>query len=386
MTYDDISLSQASSKVSIVVPVYNTQNHVEKCLNSLKNQSFKNFEVIIVDDGSTDQSLKVIEPFLEDKRFKLHRQGQNTGTFHARLAGFQLCKGEYIGTIDSDDWVAATFIETLFGIIQNDSADIAECRLWQVNENDALKKVPYSDHKSKHTLEDDIITKVIDRSIWHILANKLFKIALFKENLDFYQKIKKKVVIADDKLLSIPMFASAKHLSSTKKRLYYYKTREDSTSNNRVLEHDIRHIQDTCYVDEQLMFYLYKNNVDKRILEKFQENINQEVRLALKNCSCYKPHSDARIELYKEIISNYRYKLLEALHGSITGKQTNGTFIFDKKAEINNLISHLVFAENSFRFLLKQNYNILYKVYFPISLILRGFKSFIRKRSQRKKA
>lgn len=99
------------AKISIIVPVYNTEKFLEKCLNSLINQTLKDIEIICINDGSTDKSLQILEKFAnKDKRIQIINQ-TNSGLSVARNIGIKKAKGEYIGFVDSDDWVDLNFFE-----------------------------------------------------------------------------------------------------------------------------------------------------------------------------------------------------------------------------------------------------------------------------------
>ena len=91
-------------KFSIIVPIYNVEKYIEKCLQSIKDQTFKNFEVIMVDDGSTDNSNKIMKLFEKDKRFKSYSK-KNGGLSDARNYGIQYTTGDYLLFIDSDDYI-----------------------------------------------------------------------------------------------------------------------------------------------------------------------------------------------------------------------------------------------------------------------------------------
>ena len=91
-------------KFSIVIPVYNVEGYIEKCLNSIKIQTYSNFEVIIVNDGSPDNSEKKIKTFLKDKRFKYYKK-ENGGLSDARNYGIKYTTGDYLLFVDSDDYI-----------------------------------------------------------------------------------------------------------------------------------------------------------------------------------------------------------------------------------------------------------------------------------------
>lgn len=111
--------------ISVIVPCYNLEQYILECLNSLKTQSFKDFEVIIVDDGSMDSSRKIIRNFLESagERFCLIEKS-NGGVSSARNAGLHVSKGEYVTFVDGDDWVAVDYLNNLYKCAVNSGADL----------------------------------------------------------------------------------------------------------------------------------------------------------------------------------------------------------------------------------------------------------------------
>ena len=112
-------------KLSIIVPVYNVAEYLERCLNSLINQTLNEIEIICVNDGSTDNSLYILEKFAGlDKRIKIINQ-KNKGLSGARNTGIKLVQGEYFGFLDSDDWVDLDYFEKLYKRAKNCDADIS---------------------------------------------------------------------------------------------------------------------------------------------------------------------------------------------------------------------------------------------------------------------
>ncbi|MDR0911886.1 MAG: glycosyltransferase [Methanobrevibacter sp.] len=111
-------------KVSVIIPVYNREKYLKKCLDSVVNQTLKHIEIICVNDGSTDNSLKILEKYAnEDSRIKILNQ-ENQGQSVARNNGMLIAKGEYIGFVDSDDWIDLNFYEILFTEAKDKNADI----------------------------------------------------------------------------------------------------------------------------------------------------------------------------------------------------------------------------------------------------------------------
>lgn len=114
-------------KISIIVPVYKVEPYIHKCVDSILNQTFKDFEVILVDDGSPDNCGKICDEYAKkDERIKvIHKE--NRGLSSARNAGLDIARGEYIGFVDSDDYIESDMYEILYNVIQNNQCDIVSC-------------------------------------------------------------------------------------------------------------------------------------------------------------------------------------------------------------------------------------------------------------------
>lgn len=122
-------------EVSIIIPVYNNEAYVQKCIDSVKKQSFEDFEAIVVNDGSTDNSRSIIEALIEnDERFHLINQ-ENQGVAAARNRGLDLAKGKYLTFIDGDDYVSRDYIAHFYAFAEQGNYDMLICGLKYVTEN-----------------------------------------------------------------------------------------------------------------------------------------------------------------------------------------------------------------------------------------------------------
>lgn len=169
-------------KISIVVPVYNVEKYLTKCVDSILTQSFEDFELILVDDGSLDESGKMCDEFaLKDSRIKvIHKE--NGGLSSARNAGIDVCMGEFVGFVDSDDYIKNDMYEVLYSDICHYNADIAVCGFYHKYENKCLK----STHKyglAKGVFDNKEAFKLSFRSTGITLSsvNKLYRLELFKD-------------------------------------------------------------------------------------------------------------------------------------------------------------------------------------------------------------
>lgn len=336
------------------MPVYNSEAFLEKCLHSLVSQKLQEIEIVIVNDGSTDNSDLIIQNFLRvDKRIKYINFPENRGTFYARMTGFLSSKGTFIGTVDSDDWVDETTFIKMYDLAVKENIDIVECRLWSVDSNFQRRTLSWADHRFHNFIGINILTNVLNRNIWHIAANKIFHRKLLEMNIEFYKSVNDKIVVADDKLITLPMFFYAESYKLIKERLYFYRYRDESASNNRVISHDFRHIQDTYNVDKHLNYFFEVQGNDQ-ILQLFKKNSDHEIKLIFRNISTYPKSSCDRNYLYKAMLRIYKDKCLSVLHDDFE----LATYTKNTPIKINSLIEKLTWH---FKIILKNIWLFLFQ-------------------------
>lgn len=129
--------------ISIIVPVYNVENYLSRCLESILLQSFPDWECILIDDGSSDNSGKICDEYAQqDDRFIVIHQ-QNSGVSAARNAGLDIAKGQWFSFVDSDDWIGSNFLEELYNSAKSSDVELVECGYWrEVSENNRSVCLP----------------------------------------------------------------------------------------------------------------------------------------------------------------------------------------------------------------------------------------------------
>lgn len=133
-----------SEIISVVIPCYNGEKYIEKCLKSILNQTYTNLEVILVNDGSTDKTKELVRPFLKDPRMKYIEQ-ENGGEFAARNTGIKAATGDYVGFVDADDYINSDMYEKLYALINETDSDVAVCNFNIITkEQDAKIKQAYA--------------------------------------------------------------------------------------------------------------------------------------------------------------------------------------------------------------------------------------------------
>lgn len=171
-------------KISIIVPIYNVEKYLDKCIKSIVNQSFKNLEIILVDDGSPDNCPAICDEWtIKDSRIKVVHK-ENGGLSDARNAGLAVATGEYIAFVDSDDYIEADMYKKLLSVALNNKCDIVSCKLRMVYEND--KNFVTKDDSEDIIIysTEDAMSALIDDKIRQVVWNKLYKADIIK-NIPF---------------------------------------------------------------------------------------------------------------------------------------------------------------------------------------------------------
>lgn len=273
-----------NEKISIIIPVYNIRAYLERCLDSVCAQSYKNLEIIVVDDGSTDGSEKIIDEYAaNDVRIKtIHKE--NGGVTSARLEGVAAATGAYIGFVDGDDYVEPDMYRRLYNNLVKYQADIAHCGYQMVFPNGRVDfyynsgKIKVQDNETG--LRDLLEGRIVEPGLW----NKLYRKSLFHVLIDS-NKMKCDIKINEDLLMNFYLFREARKSVFEDVCLYHYLLRKNSTTTSAI---NINKLQDPIKVTRIIMnetksnAYLYHVMEERLIrqlitLETFKGNKSQEV-------------------------------------------------------------------------------------------------------------
>lgn len=243
-------------KISVIVPVYNTEKYISRCIDSLINQSYENLEIILVDDGSPDNCPAICDGYAEkDSRIKVFHKA-NGGTSSARNAGLDIAEGDYIGFADGDDCLHRDFYKILLEICEKNSCDTAQVS-W-IKWTDTVPEITVEDYTPEIYETDKILVKdyVSMTNIYHTSVTlKLFEKSLF-DNFRF-----------DEKMLNLEDVASKPDLMSRSERfaktdlpLYYYyvANTEGKTQNRKNRKHF------NILADIHINRVLWENNTEKK--------------------------------------------------------------------------------------------------------------------------
>lgn len=252
-------------EISIIVPVFNREKYLNQCIDSILEQTFTDFELILVDDGSSDNSACICKSYTEkDSRVNYIYQ-ENKGVSVARNTGLDHAQGKYIGWVDSDDWVAPDMYEQLYNLLIASNADVAECRHYYVMQDKTVI------HGFESHNEDSSDTSMLDFYIRHQLSEslctKLFKRHLF-ENYRFpvgqvFEDMRCVLYLA----LNHPFYVR------TSEAKYYYRHNENSIINS---EYSINKAKTSILLlKDQLSYVNESSQLNHSLKERLEYSIKE---------------------------------------------------------------------------------------------------------------
>ncbi len=207
--------------ISVIVPVYKVEKYLDKCVQSIVDQTYHDLEIILVDDGSPDNCPAMCDAWAEkDARIRvIHKE--NGGLSDARNAGMAAATGEYIGFVDSDDWLADDFYMVLLSALEQEQADIAACGVVLIGETQ--ESFAGEKYTEKVFSPEQALRTIQNGDGFHAVAwNKLYKRPLFQ---DIAYPVNK---LNEDEFVTYRVMDRAKKLVLCQEAIYYYRQREDS--------------------------------------------------------------------------------------------------------------------------------------------------------------
>lgn len=247
--------------ISVIIPIYNVEKYLNRCLNSICNQSYSNLEILLINDGSTDQSeIIALQYAKKDKRIKYFYK-TNGGLSSARNYGINKCNGEYISFVDSDDWIALDMYDYLLSLIIKYDANISSIKHLVTNGTTNIKKAMNKDEKIIMNFTDIEIYKYILKNEDFSFCTKLFKKSVIPENL-FQEGKCNEDIIAWGKMVN----EDIRMVNSNQIKYFYFNDNQHISITNprngvRVRDFDLIYASDclektvTQFNDDELTYY-----------------------------------------------------------------------------------------------------------------------------------
>lgn len=313
--------------ISIVVPIYNVEKYIDKCIESLINQTYKNIEIILVDDGSKDNCGNIIENFAKkDRRIKIIHK-ENGGLSDARNYGIDIAKGEYICFVDSDDYVKKDMCECMLKLSEKYNSDITILnRIYKFDNGDEKLRF-IDDNKILELNKEEALIELnsfnnFDMSAW----GKLYKMKLF-ENIRFPVGR-----LSEDYFIMYKLFDNSNKIVYSSYPVYYYMQRDGSISKSKKINYD--------YIEAS-----YNQMIE---IEEKYPNLKGVVHTSyvLANLTVYNLHLKKKVKCTKENKKLFKKRVKENMkyvknNKYISKDRKIQTYIFSKSIFIYNIIFYL---------------------------------------------
>ena len=239
--------------LSVIVPVYNVDKRIERCLLSITNQSYKNIEIIVIDDGSTDRSGLICDKLAEkDHRIQVIHNEVNLGVSKARNMGTTLARGFYITFVDADDYIESMMYEVLIQDIEYYDTDIAMCGVYEKNRQ--YSKLINNKNEINLYTGQELLEKIYkkDYVMYIVMWNKVYKSKVFN-GVVFPDGVTR-----EDEFVMHEIMYNAKYISVRNKEFYHYTTHEGSITKQK----DINRLDRLKAVEMRMKFFEEKGLLD----------------------------------------------------------------------------------------------------------------------------
>lgn len=246
-------------KISVIVPIYNVEKYLERCLNSIINQTFNDIEVICINDGSTDNSGKILNKYQKYTNFRIIEQ-TNVGISETRNIGLNLAQGDYISFIDSDDFIDSNFYEVLYNNAVKFKADIACAGIIRENEKKSAKIIEYKNIQITDNIKDKFILSQCPK--YNFVWNKIYKRDfLTGKNISFVSGM-----IYEDMCFTPDILEKSGALVVCTNTYYHYWKHKNSLIKKNCAKSRADKIAGTIYLKNKCKQYKITVNINNEIL------------------------------------------------------------------------------------------------------------------------
>ena len=269
---------ELNKKISIIIPVYNSEDFLNTCLDSLTKQSYKNLEIILVNDGSPKNCKEIVSEYMKkDERVKYVEHEKNKGLFQARITGFENSTGDYIAFLDADDYVSGDFYRELIQKAEETNSDIVfgKTVLDYGKDNRRIYNLfdfPFEELKGEECYEAFYDQEGLNFA-WHITSNKIYSRKIWEKAVVEYKKVNKHLIMTEDFAFSNVVFYYARKVTKVDRVAFFY-TKHDGAStsvNDLSFKKANKNIEDLTTSFSFVENFLKEKGVYEKYKEKFEK-------------------------------------------------------------------------------------------------------------------
>ncbi len=289
--------------ITIIIPIYNAQKYVKRCIESVCNQSYKNLEILCLNDGSTDNTLEILNE-LSDERIKIINK-KNSGVSDTRNYGINISKGKYIMFLDADDFLEKNYIEKMYSAIKNTNSDLIISGYKEINKNTFVEKSIFKNKKENQF--DITYPNYLEYYFTSFEFNPCWK-QLIKKDLIIDNNIyfDKNIKYGEDLLFSICCYKFSQKTTYIKEYGYSYFKNESSVMNNINISSLLKYSNDNKMICDYILdkFVLKKSNAQKMIEKTFRIYYSIEFKM-IKSGMNYKNFKDYSKKIRNDYVNYF---------------------------------------------------------------------------------
>lgn len=331
--------------VSVIVPVYNGEKYLENCINSILSQTYRELEIIIINDGSRDNTSKIARRLVIKNKRIIYIEQENKGVSYTRNKGIDLAKGEFITFIDADDSIEINYIELLVNKMKIDNLDLATCGYIDISIYGDIKLNDF--YKSNSILDRNEFIRCIFKGVGGTLWGKIFRSELINKN---NIRMNHNIFMCEDMLFVLKYAMKCNSFGAVEESLYNYNRKNEDSISSRI---NFNYFNNLIEVIKEIEFILEKNEFDKQFIDSILCERTRSLSISFSIMQHDKKHKYSKIQKMNNLIyifeNNYFKKYKNLFFGRSRSEDILVKFI--KKENIKSVYyySYYIFIKSEFK-------------------------------------
>ena len=339
--------------VSVIVPVYNGEQYLRECINSICNQSYKELEIIIINDGSNDNTSKIARQIKNEDNRVIYVEHENKGVSYSRNKGLDLATGEYIVFVDCDDTIEKGYIELLFNQISKNNLDIVSCGYTDISIYGTIKLNDF--YMGNSILNKDEFINNIFKGIGGTLWGKIFKAEIINKNKI---RLKNNIFMCEDMLFVLQYAMKSKVFGAIEESLYNYNRKNENSVSSKI---NFKYFNNLVDVMKEIEKILNENKYDRQFIDYILSERIKKLSLSFSIMQHDKRHRYSRrekIDNINFIFENDYFKKYKDTFDSINIiEQILIKFIKEENAKKIYYYSYYIFFINEIKRKIREFYS-----------------------------